>query len=335
MKSLKLSLLILTLVFTAAGFKTHTAIAQDQAGAAGLYKQGREEFMKFTPEAFQQAIALYNKAISVDPNYAPAYAGIAEIYSYMGFYRYLVKEDYEKFYNDSYENMEKALKLGAGLEPVQVALALSYYHLSREKEAIATAQAILAKNPNNAEALYVLWAASGSNPSSPEIRKAIELNPNYVPAYIGLGDAYYQKRRSFSQAATQYKKAAELAPSAQLHNYVGTALTYQGYYQQAVNQFQKAIQLNPNYAPAYMNLGITYYFMKRFADTVSSEQKSIALNPNNPDAYFFLAQGYDKQNNRAEAIRNYKKFLELSLGQNRYKVYMDTAKQRLAALGGN
>ncbi len=334
MKRLILSLVLLSITFTVAGLDANTAIAQDAAGAAGLYKQGKAEFMKFTPEGFEQAIATYNKAIAIDANYAPAYAGLAEVYSFMGFYRYLIKDDYEKYYNDSYKNMEKALKLGPDLEATQVALAYSYYHLSREKEAIAAARGILAKDPNNAEAYYILWAASGGNPNAPEIRKAIELNPKYVPAYIGLGNAYYQKRRSFNQAAAQYKKAVEIAPSAQLHNYLGTALNYQGYYQKAVNQFQKAIELNPNYAPAYMNLGITYFYMKQFANTVSSEQKAISLNPNTPEAYFFLAQGYEKQNKRSEAIANYKKFLEISLGQDRYKGYGDTAKQRIAALGG-
>lgn len=334
MKRLILSLVLLSITFTVAGFDGSTAVAQDASGAAGLYKQGRADFMKFTPQGFQQAIAAYNKAIGIDANYAPAYAGLAEVYSFMGFYRYLIKDDYEKFYNDSYKNMEKALKLGPDLLPTQVALAYSYFHLSREKEAIAAARGILAKDPNNAEAYYILWAASGANPNAPEIRKAIELNPNYVPAYIGLGDAYYQKRRSFNQAATQYQKAVKLAPSAQLHNYLGTALNYQGYYPQAVKQFQKAIELNPKYAPAYMNLGITYYYMKRFQDTVASENKSISLNPNNPEAYFFLAQGYESQNNRPQAISNYKKFLQISLGQDRYKGYSDTAKQRIAALGG-
>lgn len=334
MKHLILSLLLLPLSLAAVGVSEKPAAAQDQAGAAALYKQGKEEYYKFTPGGFQQAIALYNKAISADPNYAPAYAGLAEVYSFMGYYRYLIKDDYEKFYIDSYKNMEKALKLGPDLEATQIALAYSYFHLSREKEAIATANKVLSKNPNNAEAYYILWEASGGNPNAPEIRKALELNPNFVPAHVGLGDAYFQKKRSFNQAATHYKRAVELAASPQLHNYLGMALNYQGYYPQAVKQFQQAIELDPNYSPAYLNLGITYFYMKRFNESISSETKAISLNPNNPEAYFFLAQGYEKQNNRPEAIRNYKKFLEITLGQDRYNGYADTAKQRIAALGG-
>lgn len=335
MKRFILSSVLLTLLITLFAVSGDTAVAQDNAGgAAGLSTQAKADFMKFTPQGFQQAIALYNQAIAADANYGPAYAGLAEIYSWQGFYRYLVKEDYEKYYNESYENMERALKLDPNSIATQVALAYSYYHLSREKEAIATARGVIAKDPNNAEAYYVLWAASGSNPNSPEIRKVIELNPKYVPAYLGLGNAYFQKRRSFNQAATNYQKAVDLAPSPQLHNYLGSALNYQGYYQKAVAQYKKAIELDPNYSPAYMNLGITYFFMKQYANTIASEQKSIALNPNVPDAYFFLAQAYDRQNNKAEAISNYKKFLQISLGQDRYKGYGDTAKQRIAALGG-
>ncbi len=71
----------------------------------------------------------------------------------MGSYRYLVKEDYEEFYNLAYKNIVKALELGPNLEQTQIALAYNYLHLSWEKEAKATASKILAQNPNNAEAL--------------------------------------------------------------------------------------------------------------------------------------------------------------------------------------
>ena len=331
MKSLLLGLLLLPITITAVQLESAVAVAQGQA--AEEYKKGREAFLSFTPQGFESAISFYNKAIQADPNYAPAYAGLGELYSFRGFYRYEVKEDYEQYYIDSYENMNKALKINPNLEPVQLALAYTYLHLSNEKDARATAQQILSKNPNNAEALYILWAANGQNPNSPEIRKALELNPNLVPALIGLGTAYYQKRRSFSQAANYYNRAAEIAPSPQLYNYLGNALTYQGYYLKAIIQFSKAIELDPEYASAYRNMGITYYFMNRLKDSIASQQRAIALNPNSPEAYFFIAQSYDKGNNRQQAIKYYNQFLNLVLGQDQYNSYVSTAKQRIAALG--
>ena len=332
MRSLIFGLLLLPIAIFAVALQSANAVAQGQA--AEDYKKGREAFLSFTLQGFDNAISYYNKAIQADPNYAPAYAGLGELYSFRGFYRYEVKEDYEKYYIDSYENMKKALKINPNLESVQLALAYTYLHLSDEKSAINTAQNILSKNPNNAEALYILWAAKGRNPSSPEIRKALEINPNLVPALIGLGTAYYQKRRSFNQAANYYRRAAEIAPSPQLYNYLGNALIYQGYYSRAIKQFQKAIELDPNFASAYRNMGITYYYMNKLNESIASEQKAISLNPNSPDAYFFIAQSYDRSKNPQQAISYYNQFLRLVLGQDEYSIYVNTAKQRISALGG-
>lgn len=334
MKKLILSVLLLAVCVGASQLFHRDAIAQNETGAAGYYKQGREAFLTFTPEGFEKAISLYNQSIGVDPNYAPAYAGLAEVYSFMGWYRYEVKEDYEKYYNDSYANIVKALQLGPNLKETELALAYSYLHLSREQEAKAAAQKILARDPKSAEALYILWAASGENPSSPEITKALELDPDYVPALVGLGTAYFFKKRAYGQAAQLYKKASEVAPSAQLHNYLGTALRTQGYYNEAIAEYNKAIKFNQNYAPAYMNLGITYFYQKKFRESIASLQKAISLNPNYPDAYFFIAQSYDKVNNPQQAVLNYRKFIDISLEQGQYAGYAATAKQRLSALGG-
>lgn len=332
MKSLILGLLLLPITIMAVQIDTTVAVAQGKA--AQDYQKGREAFLRFTPAGFKSAISLYNKAIAADPNYAPAYAGLGELYSFQGFFRYEVKDDYEQYFINSYENMKKALSINPNLEPVQLALAYTYLHLSNEKDARATAQKILAKNPNNAEALFILWAANGQNPNNPDIRKALKINPKLVPALVGLGTAYYKKRGSFSQAANYYRQAAEIAPSPQIHNYLGSALMYQGYYSQAIKQFQNAIKLNPNYASGYKNMGIAYYYMNKYQDAIAAEQKSIALSPNSPDAYFFIAQSYDRTRNPQQAISYYKQFLSHALGQDQYSHFVNTAKQRIAALGG-
>ncbi|MEM7007825.1 MAG: tetratricopeptide repeat protein [Thermodesulfobacteriota bacterium] len=332
MNNLSNRIKVLLIVVLALGVFSLDSFAQSTAIES--YKKGREAFHTFTPQGFQSAITYYNQAIAADPNYAPAYAGLGEVYSFQGWYRYLVKDDYEKFYIDSYENMKKALKINPNLPSVQLALAYSYYHLSDEKRAIQTAQKVLSKDPNNAEALYILWAAEGSNPNNPNIKKALEIDPNLVPAIIGLGTAYYQKRQSFRQAETYYRRAAEIAPSPQLYNFLGNSLTYQGYYTQAIAQFQNALKLDPNYAAAYMNMGIALFYMNKLPESIAAEQKAISLNPNRPDAYYFIAQSYDRSKNTAQAITYYKKFLDISSGQDEYSIYVGRAQTRLAQLSG-
>ncbi len=304
-----------------------------QGQAAQDYTKGREAFLTFTPDGFQNAISFYNKAIAADPKYAPAYAGLGELYSFQGYYRYVVKDDYEKYYIQSYDNMKKALAINPNLESVQLALAYTYLHLSDEKSAIRAAQGILSKDPNNAEALYILWEAQGGNPNNPGIQKALEINPNLVPALIGLGTAYYQKRR-FAQADNYYRRAEKIAPSPELHNFLGNALIYQGNYSGALGQFQRALEMNPNYAAAYMNMGITYYYMGNLNEAIAAEKKAISLNPNRPDAYYFMAQSYDKSRQTQQAISYYRQFLDITLGQDEYSIYVKNAKQRLAALSG-
>ena len=324
-----LSLAVITIF--ALGLLSYDTFAQGQA--VQDYNKGREAFLTFTPEGFQNAISFYKKAIAADPKYAPAYAGLGELYSFQGYYRYAVKDDYEKYYIESFENMKKALAINPNLESVQLALAYTYLHLSDEKSAIRAAQGILSKAPNNAEALYILWAAQGRNPNNPGITKALEINPNLVPALIGLGTAYYQKRR-FAQADNYYRRAEKIAPSPELHNYLGNALIYQGNYSGALAQFQSALGMNPNYAAAYMNMGITFYYMGNINEAIASLQKAISLNPNRPDAYYFMAQSYDKARKNQQATSYYRQFLDISLGQDEYSIYVKTAKQRLAALSG-
>ncbi|MFQ5786557.1 MAG: tetratricopeptide repeat protein, partial [Thermodesulfobacteriota bacterium] len=302
------------------------------SSAREFYEKGRSEYLKFTPRGFENAIANYKKALEIDPNYAQAYAGLGEVHSFIGFYRYEVKDDYEEFYNESYQNMKKALQHGPNLKETQRALALNYLHLSREDDAEAAANRVLQMDPNDAESLYIVWAANGKNPDNPSIRNALRINPNLVMAHVDLGTAYFFKTGNYKKAAKHYKKAVELADSPQLHNYLGTTLRTQGYYPRAISKYMRAIQIDPNYAPAQMNLGITLYYMNKFNESIAREKKAIALNPNYPDSYFFLARSYEATNNPKLAIKNYKIFLDLASDQQNYSSYAATAKKNLSKL---
>src|SRR3989304_888204 len=181
------------------------------SNAAPYYEKGRIAFLQFTPKGFQDAILYFNQAIEVDSKYAPAYAGLGEVYSFIGFYKLEVKEDYEEFYNKSYENILKALKHGTNTKETQRALALNYLHLKRSKVAEVAANRALAKDPNDAESYYILWAASGRDPDSPYVVKALELDPNLVMAHLDLGKAYLFKKGNYARATEQFKKAVDLA----------------------------------------------------------------------------------------------------------------------------
>lgn len=300
--------------------------------ARNYYETGRKEYLKFTPQSFNKAIENFSKALELDPKFAPAYAGLGEVNSFIGFYRLEVKDDYEKFFNQAYHYILKALEYGPNLLETQRALAINYLHLSREDDAEAAANRVLQMNPNDAESYYVVWAANGKKPSDQSIWKALILDPNLVMAHVDLATAYFFNTRDYNKAADHYKKAVELADSPQLHNYLGTTFRSQGYFPRAIAEYRRAIDLDPSFAAAHMNLGITLFYMNKFNESIESERKAISINPKYPDSYFFLARGYEATKNPQMAIKNYNVFLDLVSEQENYSGYIATAKKSLAKL---
>ena len=61
------------------------------------------------------------------------------------------------------------------------------------------------------------------------------------------------------EAIAQYQKALEINPNyAEAHNNLGIAFLQKGQVDEAIDQYQKALEINPNYADAHNNLGIAF-----------------------------------------------------------------------------
>ena len=64
-------------------------------------------------------------------------------------------------------------------------------------------------------------------------------------------------------------------------------------YERAISDYNKAIELNPNFALAYNNRGWAYYCLKKYQQALKDFDKAIELNPNNTQA----------KNNRAACLK--------------------------------
>jgi TolB-like protein/Flp pilus assembly protein TadD len=127
--------------------------------AYDLYLKGREFYGKYSVEAFQKALELFQQAIATDPNYALAWAGIADCYGQM-------------LSNSAVRDRAEAVRVG--LEAARRAIQID----SKLAEA------------HKAEALVLKYSGDGAG-SRAALERALEVNPRFVPAYINLSIEYF------------------------------------------------------------------------------------------------------------------------------------------------
>ena len=139
---------------------------------------------------------------------------------------------------------------------------------------------------------------------------AIELKPDCV-AYNNRGVAYGVKG-DHDQAIQDYDKAIALNPdAAEAYNNRGVAYGVKGDHDQAIQDYDKAIALNPDDAEAYYNRGVTYGEKDEHARAIQDYDKAIALNPDHAKAYCNRGVAYKKKGELARAIQDYDKAIAL------------------------
>jgi TolB-like protein len=211
-----------------------------------LYLRGRHHWFKRTPEGFNRAIAAFTRAIEQDPEFAPAYAGLADAYTLMGYFAYLIPFE---------EARSKAKQ--AALE----ALALD--------DSLAEAHTSMASVME-----FERWDWAGAER---EYRRAIQLAPNYATAYHWYANNLSIRGRH-DEAISQASRAVELDPlSPILHVAAAHAYLLAGREDEAIRQLGKALEIEPSYASAHLFLGMAYERKGRFDEALTEMVKADAL----------------------------------------------------------
>lgn len=146
-------------------------------------------------------------------------------------------------------------------------------------------------------------------------RKAIDLNPNYVDAFINLGILLDTDKNRRQEAEENYRKAIELNPNESTAYYnLGILLGKdETRLQDAEKSYVKAIELNPNYTKAYNNLGVLILRDKsRYSEAEENYLKAIKIDPNHVNAYYNLACLNSLRKNREETFKYLKKAIEMN-----------------------
>lgn len=283
----------------------------EMVGAYELYLRGQNAMRgQQDVKNIQAGINYFEQALKIDPNFALAYAGIADASLVM------YREKKEGLWSQrALAAAQQAQRLNPNLPEVHFALGSIYRATGKNAEAVAELQRALQLAPNSDEAYRrlgeVYLAAGQSADAIQAYQKAIDVNPYYWVNYNSLGIAYSQLG-DYDKALTALRRVTELEPDNSF-GYLNIGVVYfqQGKYEECLPYYQKSLQLQPD-SKTYSNLGTAYFYLKRYNDAVPLFEKAVEMNPNDETFVGNLADAYRWSGLREKANVTYDKAIALA-----------------------
>jgi adenylate cyclase len=241
----------------------------EDLGAYTLYLKGRYLWNKRTADGLRDSIDCFEQAIAADPDYALAYAGLADAYSLLGWYRYLTADE-------AYERIKqaagKALQLEAGVPEARTSHAYAKF-------------------------LYE-WDFPGADS---EFLQAIELNPGYPTVHHWYGE-YLMAMGRLEEATEQLQLAHDLDPlSLTITVGLGWSYYFLGDYDQAIERYSSVVEMDPYFVIVPWFLGPAYLQAGRHDDAVSLFEEWIGRLGPHPGLVALLAQSHALAGREEEA----------------------------------
>jgi len=150
-------------------------------------------------------------------------------------------------------------------------------------------------------------------------QKAIAIDPKFGLAYAGLGEAYWHqyqasgdvtianKTQSVLRKATEFND--NLAP---IQSLLGLVNNGTGNQELAIQHYEKALQIDPNYTQAYRGLAKIYDEQGNDQKAVATYKYAIALKPEIWEGYNDLGKHFYRKGNFKEATKQFKKVVSLT-----------------------
>lgn len=212
-----------------------------------LYLRGRFYWNKRTAENLRKAIGFFQEALDLDPLYAPAYAGIADSYCYLGysFGRMEPRDAMPK----AKAAAERALEIDSQLAEAYCSSAMIRLFYDWDwPGAEKHFERAIQLNPSYGVAYHffslLLGALWRNDESIGIIQRGIGVDPLSLPINTFAGLVYFAAR-DFDRALLSLQKTIEMDPTYPLsHSVLGSALEAKGLHDQAVDQYVRAKQLS-------------------------------------------------------------------------------------------
>jgi TolB-like protein len=252
-----------------------------------LYLQGRYFWNKRNEKGLNTALRFFEKALEKDPDYALAWAGLADTYSLMGEYTNTSRRE---LFPKQMAAVNRALEIDSHLGEAHISLAISL--MLNEWD----------------------WINSEK-----EFRIGIELNPNYA-----TGRHWYAEwllfRGNFKEALQEISLAIELdAVSQGILKDKGIYFYYKGQYDEAIDVAMKTLELDPNFVPVHRLLSLAYQGKGMVNEAIANNQRWGELTGNKVKTDVALAYIYAAAGRKEEARKIIEDIEAGHLGGNDYR----------------
>jgi DNA-binding winged helix-turn-helix (wHTH) protein/TolB-like protein/Tfp pilus assembly protein PilF len=242
------------------------------ADAYHAYLKGRYFWNKRTQEGFVKAVESFEHAISIDPNYAQAHAGLADAYHFVDAGGDLTKRI--ELFSKARAAAKRALEIDETLAEAHTSLGLISMNFDWD------------------------WAAAER-----EYRRAIELDPNYALAHHWYAE-YLAPMGRFDEALAEVDHAQMLDPlSITISTDRGKILYFARRYDESIEQLRKTLELDPTFLQARLWLAMAYAAKGLYVEAAAQLERATAESDDLLWGKPHLALTYGLAGRRGEALK--------------------------------
>jgi serine/threonine protein kinase len=278
-------------------------------GAYELYERGVGYSQRYDNDSLDRAIDLFTGALSKDPSYALAYAGLGSAYAS----KYALTKD-PQWIKKAISNGQRALEMNDRLVPVHITMGQIYRETGELDKALSEFHRALDEDPSAIEAAYLtgqIYEAQGKlAEAEAALKSVVNRRPGYWAGYSGLGGFYY-RHGEFAKAASQFQALIDLQPDNSMgYHDLGGVYLAMARYDDAIAILKRGLALKEA-SNAWSNLGSAYMYLERYPEAVDAMKRATELDPHNDVLWRNLGDSYRQIPSRAsDATLAYRQALQ-------------------------
>jgi protein O-GlcNAc transferase len=251
----------------------------------------------------QEAIAACQHAIKIRPDFIHAYVTLGNALQAGGKMEAAIR------------SYSQALEFQPNFAEVRANIGSMYFKMGRLEEAITHYQQAIALSPNLAGAHWNLGKVYHKHGNLEAaiacFQRTSELNPQLVGAdfHFNLANRLFAQGKR-DEAIENYEKAIAIKPDwAEAYANIGSARSQQGDHDAAIAYYQKAVAYKPELEVLHFNLGNSFLHQGKYEEAIANYQNTLKIKPDWPEVHANIGSAFSMLGQLEEATVSYQQAL--------------------------